>query len=82
MVSLSCSSRPAQRENCSRIRAKRGVSASLTSETVAMAPALIMALAGRPVSRASEISLNASPLGSTSIFASTASSPWSSSASP
>lgn len=52
-----------------------------TSETAAMAPALIIGFFGRLVARSTLISLNASPEGSTPIFASTASGPDLSSAS-
>lgn len=51
-----------------------------TREVAAIAPALIMGLEGRPVSGCREISLNASPLGSTSIFSNTPSAPRSVSA--
>ncbi|MNY76370.1 hypothetical protein D3C86_2159370 [compost metagenome] len=52
------------------------------SEVAVRAPALIIALAGRPVPSAREISLKESPDGSTSTLASTASLPRSSRASP
>ena len=51
-----------------------------TRDVAAIAPALIMGFAGRPVSGCSEISLKASPLGSTSIFSNTPSGPRSVSA--
>ena len=70
-------------ENRERMRSKRssGVSPSM-SATAAIAPALIIALRGRPVVGCTEISWNASPEGSTSISSPTASMPRSASASP
>ena len=46
-----------------------------TSPVAAIAPALIIGLKGRPLSRCRLIELKASPLGSTPIFDSTASAP-------
>ena len=52
------------------------------SEVAVIAPALIMGLNGRPVPGVRLMALNASPVGSTPIFANTASAPLSSRASP
>ena len=72
------SSRPARREYSSTMRSERlSASSPATNACAAMAPALIIGLRGRPVDGSNEISLKASPDGSTSIRSSTPASPWS-----
>ena len=78
------SSLPASREKYARIFSTRSStedSAPLIIWFTAIAPALIMGLAGRCVSSSSEIALNASPDGSTPTYLCTSAAPSSSSAS-
>lgn len=77
------SRRPAKAERPWTTRSTRSTglrSAEPVSECTVMAPALIMGLRGRPVSPSREISLNASPDGSTPTLASTGANPRSASA--
>ena len=74
--------RPAKPDSVSVIRRScSSESAPATSPAVAIAPALIIGLRGRPVVGSRLIALNASPLGSTPTFSITASTPMSCSAS-